>query len=152
MSKEKKEKATKGNSKKVIIIIVALVVVAASVFAGGYLAVANSSGEPKEVVIVEAYSELGEIFVNLNDGSSKRYVKLNATMSYDSKNKDLISEIEVKKVALRDTAIFYFKSLKDTDFNPDNEQNLKNNLVNKLNENLQHGEIISVKFSELLIQ
>lgn len=146
-------KETKSNKKgnKLIIIIAALLIVGIGAFAGVYFALSNS-GQAVEKPIVEAYWELGEIMVNLNDNSGKKYAKVTASVSYDSANSDLTEELTTKSVALRDVAIFYFKSLKSEDFSPDNEVNLKKNLVEKLNYELKSGLILDVMFNELLIQ
>lgn len=144
-----KEKSKKGN--KIIIIIAALLVVGVGAFAGVYIALSKST-PAAEKPIVETYWELGEIMVNLNDDSGKKYVKVTATASYDSKNEDLTEELVAKSVALRDAAIFYFKSLKSDDFRPENEVNLKKNLVEKLNYELKSGLILDIMFNELLIQ
>lgn len=112
----------------------------------------SKNAEPKEVVIVEAYSELGEMLVNLSDEGGKRYAKLTAVVTYDSANEELTEEITNKNIALRDTALFYLKSLKASDFSADNEVNLKNELVSRLNSNLTTGKLIDIKFNELLVQ
>ena len=106
MAEEKK----KSNLKFIIITIVGLVVVGVAVFLGVYFTMSKNA-EPKEVIIVEAYSELGEMLVNLSDEGGKRYVKLTAVATYDSANEELTDEITTKNIALRDTALFYLKSL-----------------------------------------
>lgn len=150
MGKEVKE--TKSKSKKIFVFLIALLVLGGAVFGGVYFGLNKNNSANATVVIEEAYYELGEIFVNLSDEGGKRYVKLTLSVTYDVKNKDLAGEIETKKVALRDTAIFYFKSLQVKDFTSENELILKKDLVNKLNTNLTNGLLIDVKFNELLLQ
>lgn len=147
MAEEKK----KSNLKVIIIIVLALLMLGGGVFGGVYLYMSKNA-QPAEVIIVEGYKEIGDIMVNLSDENAKRYVKLTATVTYDSKNEDLASEIDTKLVALKDTTIFYLKSLKSTDFTADNEKNLKKQLVDNLNKNLTKGLLIDVKFNELLVQ
>lgn len=147
MAEEKK----KSNLKVIIIIVLALLMLGGGVFGGVYLYMSKNP-QPAEVIIVEGYKEIGDIMVNLSDENAKRYVKLTATVTYDSKNEDLASEIDTKLVALKDTTIFYLKSLKSTDFTADNEKNLKKQLVDNLNKNLNKGLLIDVKFNELLVQ
>lgn len=142
----------KKKGKRIIIIILGLIIIGGAVFAGVYFGLSRGSEDDKPVIIEEAYSEVGEIFVNLSDDNGKRYAKISITLSYDSKNKDLIEELETKQVALRDTAIFYFKSLKAEDFASKNEGVLKKELTERMNKNLKDGLIIDVKFNELLIQ
>lgn len=138
--------------KSIIVIIIGLIIIGVAVFAGVYLGLSRGNGADKVITIEEAYSEIGEIFVNLSDEGGKRYAKISITLTYDSKNKDLTSEIETKQVALRDATIFYFKSLKVENFSSGNEEMLKKELIERMNKNLKTGLIIDVKFNELLVQ
>ena len=144
MAEEKK----KGKGKLIIIIVVALLLLGGGVFAGVYYGMSKANSE--EAPIVEAYTELGQLLVNLSDEGSKKYVQMTATVTYDSANTEVGEEITTKLVALRDSAIFYLKSLKT--FTADNEVNLKRDLVQRLNSNLKSGTIIDIKFNELLVQ
>ena len=139
MAEEKK----KGKGKLIIIIVVALLLLGGGVFAGVYYGMSKANAE--EAPIVEAYTELGQLLVNLSDEGSKKYVQMTA-------NTEVGEEITTKLVALRDSAIFYLKSLKTSDFTADNEVNLKRDLVQRLNSNLKSGTIIDIKFNELLVQ
>lgn len=136
----------------IIIIILVLLIIGGAVFAGVYFGLSKGSETNEPKPIVEAYSEIGEIFVNLSDTDGKRYAKITLTLSYDSENEDLATELETKQVVLRDTAIFYFKSLKAENFSASNEGALKKELTDRLNKNLTEGLIIDVKFNELLVQ
>ena len=129
----------------------ALLVIGVAVFLGVYFTMSKNA-EPKEVIVVETYTELGQILVNLSDEGNKKYVQMSATLTYDSANSELAEEITTKNVALKDSAIFYLKSLKTTDFSAENELSLKQNLVERLNANLTSGKIIDIKFNELLVQ
>ncbi len=142
----------KKKGKNIIIIILGLLILGGAVFAGVYFGLSKGSEVSEPKPIVEAYSEMEEIFVNLSDEGGKRYAKITLTLSYDSKNKDLATEVETKQVALRDTAIFYFKSLKAENFSANNESVIKKELTDRLNKNLTEGLIIDVKFNELLVQ
>ncbi len=147
MAEEKK----KSNLKFIIITVMALLVIGVAVFLGVYFTMSKNA-EPKEVIVVETYTELGQILVNLSDEGNKKYVQMSATLTYDSANSELAEEITAKNVALKDSAIFYLKSLKTTDFSAENELSLKQNLVERLNANLTSGKIIDIKFNELLVQ
>ena len=147
MAEEKK----KSNLKFIIITVMALLVIGVAVFIGVYFTMSKNA-EPKEVIVVETYTELGQILVNLSDEGNKKYVQMSATLTYDSANSELAEEITTKNVALKDSAIFYLKSLKTTDFSAENELSLKQNLVERLNANLTSGKIIDIKFNELLVQ
>lgn len=142
------------NSKKggkLLIILVILVALGGGTFAGVYLNMKkNNANQP--VYIQETYVEVGEIFVNLSDEDAKRYVKLNLSLSYDSNNEDLGAEILEKQVVIKDTAIFYFKSLYAKDFSPANEAILKGNLIERLNKKFNSGLLIDIYISEIIVQ
>ncbi|AYE33420.1 flagellar basal body-associated FliL family protein [Clostridium septicum] len=149
MAIEKDKDGNKG--KKIIVIILALVVVGAATFAAVYFAESKkvSAGE---VVIEESYNDLGEVFINLSDEGGRRYAKLSASIGYDKSNEELGKEIEDKKVAIRDTAIYYFKSCKAKDFNAESETNLKGELVKRINQKLRTGAIRDVYIKDIVIQ
>ena len=86
------------DSKKVsniVVIIGIIVALGAGTFGGVYYFMSKKNAN-QPVYIQEAYVEIGEIFVNLSDENSKRYAKLNLSISYDSSNKDLANEIAKK--------------------------------------------------------
>ena len=136
--------------KKIIIGVVALLVIAAAAFGGVYVYSMNQ--DEKEHVIEEAYFELGEVFVNLDDKDTKRYVKLNLTLSFDKENEDLGLEIEEKKIVLRDTAIFYLKACVADDFSAANEEVLKSELITAQNKNLVNGTLVDIYINDIMVQ
>lgn len=148
MADEKKEK--KSGKKSILTIILTLVVLGAGSFAGVYLYM-NKTAD-KEVVIEEAFFEVGEIFVNLSDKERKSYAKLNLSISYDKTNKNLPVELEEKKVVVRDTVIYYLKSCTTDSFTPSNEEALKKELTSRINSKLKDGTIINVYISEIMVQ
>ena len=85
MAEEKKEK--KSGKKFALIIVLLLIFVGGGTFGGVYYFMSrNAASNP--VIIEEAFVPVGEeIFVNLSDENSKRYVKLNLSLSYDKRNK-----------------------------------------------------------------
>ena len=93
-------KQEKKKSSKLIIIIAILAILGGGTFGGVYYFM-NKNNASQPVVIEEAFFEVGEIFVNLSDEGSKRYVKLNLSISYDKNNKDLAKEIEDKNISFR---------------------------------------------------
>lgn len=150
MAEEKKEK--KSGKKLAIIIVLLLIFVGGGTFGGVYYFMSkNAASNP--VIIEEAFVSVGEeIFVNLSDENSKRYVKLNLSLSYDKANKDLAAEIEQKQVVIRDVAIFYIKSLKAKDFEPANEAKLKGDLISRINKKLTKGVLKDVYISDIIVQ
>lgn len=145
MADKKKGKNT------LLIVLVLLLLVGGGTFAGTYYFVSkNNATEP--VVIEEAFIGVGEIFVNLSDEGSNRYVKLNMSVSYDKKNKDLAQEIGEKSVVIRDIAIFYVKACKAKDFDPANETVLKGELISRINKKLAKGQLKDIYISDIIVQ
>ena len=145
MADKKKGKNT------VLKVLVLLILVGGGTFAGTYYFMSkNNATEP--MVIEEAFIEVGEIFVNLSDEGSNRYVKLNMAVSYDKTNKDLAKEIEEKSVVIRDNTIFYIKACKAKDFDPANETVLKGELISRINKKLTKGQLIDIYISDIIVQ
>ena len=142
----------KKNRKKTFLIIVLLLIfVGGGTFTGAYMYMSKSNAS-KPVFVKEGFVEIGEIFVNLSDEGSRRYVKLNMTVSYDTSNEDLSKEITDKKIIIRDVANFYIKSCKAKDFDPANEVVLKGNLIARINEKLTSGLLKDIYISEIIVQ
>ncbi|MGL4774129.1 MAG: flagellar basal body-associated FliL family protein [Clostridium sp.] len=146
-----KENKKGGKGKTIILVVIALIVVGVVSFGATYM-VLNNKAEATEPEIKEAYCNLEEIMVNLNDEGPKRYLKTSVSISYDSKNKELAAEIEENIVAVRDATIYYFKTKTTNDFKAENEAVLKKGLADKINGVLKTGDIIDVKFSNLITQ
>ena len=146
-----KEKSGKKSGKIIMIVIAIILAVGGGTFAG-VLFYMNKNVDSQPVYIKETFVEVGEIFVNLSDEDSKRYAKLNLSISYDSTNKDLATELEEKNVVVRDVAIFYIKACKAKDFEPANEAILKGNLINKINQKLTSGVLKDAYISDIIVQ
>lgn len=141
---------TKG--KKVLVFIVIIAIIGLATFGGGYLYLTRGERPDKVVVIEEGFHEVGEIFVNLKDDKSKRYVKLNLSVSYDKSNEELTTEITEKHVVIRDAAVYYLKSCVAEDFTAENEAKIKADLVERINSKLTKGLIRDVYISEIIVQ
>ena len=144
---------SKGN--KILGFIVAILVLGVSTFGGVYFYLTKVEGTEtvkKEVVIEEAFHDIGEIFVNLNDDKVKRYVKLKLSVSFNKGNENLATEISEKQVVMRDVSIYYLKSLTADAFEPENEEKLKSDLIGRLNQKLTKGAVLEVYISEIIVQ
>lgn len=139
------------NKKMIISVVILLILVGGGTFGGVYFYMSKNT-TAKPVFIKEGFVEIGEIFVNLSDEGSKRYVKLNMSVSYDKSNKDLSKELEDKKVVIRDVANFYIKSCDAKDFEPSNEVILKGDLISRINQKLTSGVLKDVYISEIIVQ
>lgn len=144
---------------KILGFIVAIIVIGAATFGGVYLSLTKLEGREKVEIkqegggkVEESFHEIGEIFVNLTDDNAKRYVKLNLSLGFDKKNKDLLAEITEKQVVMRHVAISYIRSCTTKDFEPVNEEQLKKELIERLNKELTKGTILNIYISEIMVQ
>lgn len=147
-----------SKGKKILGFIVVIIVLGAATFGGVYLALTKSEESEKveikeeEGKVEEAFHEIGEIFVNLTDDNAKRYVKLNLSLGFDKKNKDLLAEITEKQVVMKHVAINYVRSCTTKDFEPANEEQLKKELIERLNKELTKGTVLNIYISEIMVQ
>ncbi|MBW6408550.1 flagellar basal body-associated FliL family protein [Clostridium weizhouense] len=154
-NKEKDTKEGKGGGmKKIIIFVLALVLVGGGVFAGTYMFMQkNNQVAVKEKPIECVYVDLGEMTVNLADEGGKRYFKGKISVGYDVSDKDAPTEMEAKKVVIRDTTIFYLKALKLEFMNdPKNEQKIKTELMDKINKQLAKCKVVDIRFDSIITQ
>ena len=141
----------KKNKKTILIVLLLMIFIGAGTFGGVYFYMKKNNATVP-VVVKEGFVEVGEIFVNLSDEGTKRYVKLNMSVSFDKTNKDLAKEIEDKKVVIRDVANFYIKARQAKDFEPENEVVLKGDLIARINQKLTKGILKDVYISEIIVQ
>ncbi|GAA0115866.1 flagellar basal body-associated FliL family protein [Clostridium senegalense] len=168
MAKEKNKKENiegsenkKSNVLKVVLIILLFLILAGGcMFAGYFFGTKDDvpvSGNGQQVISNnslknEGYYDLDEFLVNLADEGKPRYLKIKISLGYDEKNKDLLPEIEKKKSAIRDSITNTLRTKKTTDLSPEGEEQLKDELITRINELLSTGQLYNVYFSEILVQ
>lgn len=152
-------KAKKGGNllKIIIVVFLALILVGGASFAGYYFASKGSSNTTKESEkvsdIKETYFEaMKEKLINLADSDSKRYAKVSITIAYDSKNKKLAKELEEKVDAIDDSIISTIRNKKAADFQGKGAEDLKQEILTRVNALLQTGKATNVYYKDLLIQ
>lgn len=177
---EKTPKEGKGKKgfKTIMIIIIIVLGIAGGAF-GGYMLVNKNNNEAKknnmqvvnnnvpqgtsaqtptqaaangaiQPVISDYTFELGEFLVNLSDEGEKRFVKANIYIGYS--NKKLSKELESKKPMLRDAANSVLRSKKAKDFTPKGTEDIKIEILNRLNPMFKEGRCESIYFNEILVQ
>ncbi|MBU3155096.1 flagellar basal body-associated FliL family protein [Clostridium estertheticum] len=149
------EKPKKGNSLKlVIIVLLGLIVVGGATFGGMMLAGkkgATPASTTKAVETKEVTYSLDECLVNLTDSDAKRYLKVLIYVGY-GENTDLDTEIKAQKPIIRDLVIKTLRSKKAADFDDSVVDNIKKELITKINPVLTKGKIDHVYFNDLLVQ
>lgn len=158
MSEVKKTK-NKGNMLKIIIIVLlGLILVGGAAFAGYYFASKGSTHTAAANVTIvsnvkETYFEaIKEKLINLADTDSKRYAKLSLTIAYDSKNKKIAAELEEKVDAIEDAIINTIRNKKAADFQGKGAEDLKKEILTRVNALLETGKATNIYYKDLLIQ
>lgn len=98
----------------------------------------------------KTYSFKEEFLLNLSDEGGKRYVKATLSIGYSSKNKKLDKEIAEKDVILKDIVVGVLRSKKTSDFSK--EEDIKKEILSKINNVLENGKAENIYFTSLLIQ
>lgn len=150
MAKDNGKKSNKGMLIIIIILLLAVIVVGGVV---GFLIISkNSNGGAAEQKIVEEVLTLDEVIVNINDPSLKRYIKFGLAITYNSKDKDILEDINSNMYKIKDgiIAIFKEKTVDDIESNEGLEM-IKQEIKEKIDLILEDNEIISVYFTNLLI-
>lgn len=140
---EVKENSGKGKGKGILFAVLALVIMGIGTFGGVYFYM-QSNGTSEVKVEPADYAILTDATLNLSDESGKSYLKTSLTLSYDSKNTDLLAELEKKKISIQDASIWYLKSKTSEDFSAENEKELKQGLIDTINKVLEDGAILDV--------
>lgn len=148
------EKKKSGNIKTVIIFVISLLLVGGVVFAGTYMFMQkNTAKVVMEKTVDIAYVDIGEITANLADEGGKKYFKGKISIGYDKSDKDAPTELQEKKVVVRDAIIFYLKSLKINYINDtNNEKAIKDQLMDRVNKQLSKSKIVDVRFDSIITQ
>ncbi|KAJ49921.1 flagellar basal body-associated protein FliL [Clostridium tetanomorphum] len=94
--------------------------------------------------------DMGEFLVNLSDEEEKRFLKTKVVLGYE--NKKLTAELEKKKPILIDAINTVLRSKKSKDFTQKGTDNVKLEILNKINQMFENGRCDNVYFTELLVQ
>lgn len=178
-NKKGEEKDGKKGSNKIIILLIAIIVILVAtavvyflVFAkkgattGNTQNVMNNANQVQQVnngmvttVDVEEQTyTFTEITTNLTDKDSQRFIKTDVALGYDPKvNKKLKEELEskeaIKTPILRAEIVQVLRSKSAADFSDDKKiDEMKKDILNKVNMHLKNGRISNIYFSNLVIQ
>ncbi|CDF58010.1 flagellar basal body-associated FliL family protein [Thermobrachium celere] len=148
----------KNNKLLITLVIFTLILVIVLGLALGYFIFfkdKTKNSTTQNVKIEEKIFDLNEFVVNLSD-ENKTYIRLKISIAYDKKNKKLDKEIPEKVPAIRDAVINILRSKSSKDFettsNQNNLNNIKTELINSINNNLQNGKIINIYVQDIIIQ
>ncbi len=131
--------------KKIIIIVVALAVVAA----GLYFFVFRKTDDSKKQAITYEYA-IKDPFITNVKGSNKLF---KTTLVLVVNNKKLPEELEKNLFTIRDTVLFVLRNMTEEDLkNQTVQDTLRKTLSDKLNRALDISGIVSVRFTDFVMQ
>ncbi|MCG9967973.1 flagellar basal body-associated FliL family protein [Pelotomaculum terephthalicicum JT] len=97
--------------------------------------------------------DLGEVVVNLSGDGGGHYLRVEVVTEYPRDNKHLAKELKDKQHQVRDTLISTLRTKTLTDVTAAGAvENLKNSLLNDINNNLKTGDITGIFFTDFLVQ
>lgn len=168
--KEKKESSGNGNAFKIVIIALLLIIIIGfGAFAGYYFFFSkNNTGSSNKNMTytnnsaqsVQGNSTSGnvsaltcnmdEFLVNLADPDGKRYLQVTIYIGYE--NKKMTKEFTEKKAIIRDAINSVLRAKKASDFTAKGTEDLKVEILNRINPIFENGKADSVYFYNILVQ
>lgn len=155
MSEVVKAKGKSNLLKIIIVVLLAIILVGGAAFAGYYFASKDSTKTEEPVTakpVKEVYFLAIDSLFNLADTDSRRYMKAKVTIAYDSKNKKIGKELEEKKDAIEDAIISTVRNKKSADLVGKGVEDLKKDILTRVNSLLEAGQATNIYYKDLLIQ
>lgn len=153
--KDKGDKKEKSQKIRKLLVILAVLFGLAGSSAGAYsfFNKPNVEAGKKKVYVVETQTmDLGELLVNLSGNGGIRYLKVKITLEYP-KDKKIEEELKKKNHVMTDIIITTLRKKTLTEvYNADAVQELKDEIINEINDNLDYGDITGIYFTDFLVQ
>ncbi|GAA0077761.1 hypothetical protein UT300005_21390 [Clostridium sp. CTA-5] len=132
-----------------------LILLPTSIILGYHYFSNNTSATTQSPKAEIVYVNLGQIIVNLSPPDSQKYFKAEISVGYDEKDSNAKKQLTKEKQLpiVKDIVNFYFKS-KSYNFisNSANEKQIKNELMDCINNQLSNCKVIDIRFSKFILQ
>ena len=155
MSEQKAGKEKKGNGLKILIIVLLVLLLVGGTAFGVYYVMSKNNHTSNKAeaanVIEEQTYPLDDFLVNLADEDTRKFLKVKIFIGYE-KNKKLAGELELKKPIIRDAINSVLRSKLAKDFSSKGTEDIKKELLNRINPLLKEGKPINIYFYEIIIQ
>lgn len=148
---EKDVQAKKKPIKIIILLVILLVVAVSSFVAYKYIFSKKSEGEVTPKNVKEVTYSLEEFTQNLADEDMTRYIKTKIYVGFDESTK-IQAELVENIVPIRDSVITVLMSKKAEELDVFGVEQLKRELIIRINAHLKSGKIKDVYFYDLIIQ
>lgn len=110
----------------------------------------TTGGSNLDQIVSSQTFELDEVTVNLADQGGSRFVKVKAFLGFDEKK--LTAELTTKKPIVTDAIIGVLRTKKAADIVPKNMNNIKMEIIQKINPMLEKGPLNNVYFTDIIVQ
>jgi flagellar FliL protein len=155
---QENKKKDRGIKKLAVIAVLVVITLTASGFfllqyvnpeesAEGEAAVANEDAVAEDIGPTFA---VGDFTVNFNDKEQIKYLK--ASIVFEIDDEAVVSEMEKRKPQIRDLIITTLRSQSLEDIKEPGAKKIKTSIKAQINNTLNNGEIVSVWFTDLIIQ
>ncbi|NLZ48077.1 MAG: hypothetical protein GX895_04685, partial [Clostridiales bacterium] len=142
----------------ILLIIFGALLVGAAAF-GGYMLASKASNnnvvkqDEQQEVKEESFYSAGEFTVNLANTNARKYLKTTVVLAYDIKNEELTEELTKKTDAVRDCIISVLRTKKAEELQTaTGPEELKNEIITRVNSILSKGRLSSIYYKEFVIQ
>lgn len=151
-----------GSNKLMIamIILLCVIIVGAGAFGAYYFIFSKNSKQVKNVNAVQSTASqsqassktycLDEMTLNLADKDTRRYIKLTIYLGYEDKK--LSKELDSKKPILRDAVANILRSKKASDFTSKGTEDIKQEILKRINPMFEKGRADNIYFYDILVQ
>ena len=152
---QNKEKPPKAGGPKRLLVFLLLAIVLGGGLAYGALRFfyhpATVQAAPPRPERMETL-DLGDKVVNLANGESGRYLRVRVVLEYPGEKK-LAEEIKARQPALTEKVLNIFRSKKAEEILPvKNQEKIKEEILGAVNQELHHGKVSQVYFTDFLVQ
>jgi flagellar protein FliL len=156
MSEEKDNNKSNNFLKIIIVVFLEIVLIFGAGFATYFFFLKDKLSTSPTYTVSKTAGAVAycsnSFLVNLSDPDITKYLKTTIVLSYDNTNKLLAKELAANNYVIKDAIIGVIKSKKSTDLTPKGTEDLKDELLTRVNSVLQSGKIINVYYDDLLIQ
>lgn len=149
------EKSNGLNMKTIIILMIAMIIIT-GIFSYVFMSIMNNNSDEGQTAKSEESSNigptytLGDFVVNLSGSGGYQFIKANIVVEVDKK--EVINELDRRNPQIRDLILLTLREQKIEDIEEPGAEVIKNQVMVRVNEVLNSGQIVNVWFTQLVVQ